>query len=372
MNLIKNIGFDCVILLFFCFFITIPAVVHFTSAENLDYIKHNEYRNPSQLPTFPRSVKDWENIPSSLEAFVNDRFGFRRQFITANNFLRVKLGFKTTGKVLLGNDGWLYYTAQDVVNDYRGIQPLSDDEISIRMEIFRKTRTMMEEQGIKTVFMLVPDKQSVYPEHLPSWAGPIGPSRFDQIVAAFKEEGFNFIDLRPALIAAKRWLPTYYKTDTHWNEYGAYVAYLALVNRIKSMYPDVVESLPPERVKFHEKKSSGRDLARMLYLSGTMTDQIFQPSFEQSHADVALSLKGREIEQTIWWKGTQYDSVVKSDAQNDLRILMMRDSFAIDMIQFLTNNFSFCVFTGDQGAIGQLQKKYKPDVFVWQTLERYF
>ncbi|MBM9513033.1 alginate O-acetyltransferase AlgX-related protein [Desulfogranum marinum] len=358
-------------LLFFLLLIA-PGVTHFLIHENINYINLNELRHPAKFPEFPRSVNDLEQVPSKLEAYLNDRFGFRRLFITVNNYLRVKLGFKTEGKVLVGKDGWLYYTALDVISDFRGVQPLSEADIDLRMRPFRKVRDLMEKRGVKTIFMLVPDKQSVYPEYLPDWVVPLGPSRYDQMVEAFQKEKFNFLELRPALKADRNLLPTYYKTDSHWNEYGAYVAYHVLMDRMKEMYPDV-ECLTPRQVQFKKKETVGRDLSRMLYLSEYMIDQRYKPVFKQANFKIDLYRNGEKVKQSKWWRGNAFDSVVTTDdAKNDLRILMMRDSFAIDMIPYLVNTFSACMFTSNSTEFDKVQQEFQPDVFVWQTLERYF
>ena len=41
-----------------------------------------------------------------------------------------------------------------------------------------------------------------------------------------------FVDVLPALQDAEKEYPTYYKTDFHWNSYGATVAFTELVNQI--------------------------------------------------------------------------------------------------------------------------------------------
>jgi hypothetical protein len=43
------------------------------------------------------------------------------------------------------------------------------------------------EVGAKYVFVVAPNKESIYPEHLPPWIGPrVGPTRLDQLMAHMK------------------------------------------------------------------------------------------------------------------------------------------------------------------------------------------
>ena len=47
------------------------------------------------------------------------------------------------------------------------------------------------------------------------------------------------VDLRPALKAARQDQDVYYKTNTHWNGYGAFIAYTTIINALGSSYPEL-------------------------------------------------------------------------------------------------------------------------------------
>jgi len=53
------------------------------------------------------------NAPEEIDAYVNDRFGFKGYFVRVNTMLNTLLGGKKNGRVLIGNDGWLFYIDKD-------------------------------------------------------------------------------------------------------------------------------------------------------------------------------------------------------------------------------------------------------------------
>jgi alginate O-acetyltransferase complex protein AlgJ len=78
--------------------------------------------------------------------------------------------------------------------------------------------------------VIVPDKATVHPEFLPSrWRPASGPSRVDALAVAATAVDIDVVDLRGALRQAARERITYDAMGTHWNEYGAFVGYRALL-----------------------------------------------------------------------------------------------------------------------------------------------
>ena len=45
------------------------------------------------------------------------------------------------------------------------------------------------------------------------------------------------MDVRPALIAAKSSGILYYRTDTHWNDWGAFIAYQQIIAQVQKLLP---------------------------------------------------------------------------------------------------------------------------------------
>ena len=84
------------------------------------------------------------------------------------------------------------------------------------------------------IYLIVPSSMSVYPELVPeSYGEPADETRLDLTIDAINAGGGVAIDLK-ALFAEHKEdeMPMYYKLDSHWSDYGAYLAYVAMFEHI--------------------------------------------------------------------------------------------------------------------------------------------
>ncbi len=133
-----------------------------------------------------------------------------------------------------------------------GLIPFTESELEDWLICLEERYYWLKEQGIDYVFALAPTKALVYPENLPSRIFKLKTkfnraTRFDQLILYLKERSVvPVVDLRTHLIAAKQHtikkgpnddLLLYYKTDFHWNYYGSFFAYQAIIDEINRVYP---------------------------------------------------------------------------------------------------------------------------------------
>ena len=83
---------------------------------------------------------------------------------------------------------------------------------------------------------------------------------YDLMLRALAVRDVPAVDLRPVLINADAAAPVYRRTDTHWNNRGALLAYNAVVAGLGR--PDW--AIDPPRVLRGTMSTPGGDLARML------------------------------------------------------------------------------------------------------------
>jgi hypothetical protein len=120
--------------------------------------------------------------------------------------------------VVNGTDGWMYY-GRDTQSKCRPIQPLQQTVAGLR-----KLRQVVEASGREFVLVLVPDKTTMVPEHLPDTypgkdcAQPVTPELWQQSIGIA-----GAVDMRPRLaaVADEYDKPVYYPQDTHWTSEGA-------------------------------------------------------------------------------------------------------------------------------------------------------
>src|ERR1700730_3726343 len=109
---IKHSGLnDWLLSALFCLMLLTPIVVQVIGFST-DSTTENRVLAP-----FPKidSVREIKFLPKMSESYVNDRFGLRKQLVHLNSLLRYRLGLSSTRDVVVGKDGWLFYTANKLM-----------------------------------------------------------------------------------------------------------------------------------------------------------------------------------------------------------------------------------------------------------------
>ena len=177
------------------------------------------------LPAIGVTPLEWGRYVLKYRALFNDEFGFRKGLIRLHAITRFKLfGIASNDKVLLGKQGWFYMGKYfDSIEYARHQRPFSEHELQSWKQILERRRDALRKRGIHYIFAVAPNKESIYPEYLPGWYTRVTrQSRLDQLLQYMREHSdVKIIDLRTPLLAAKKSTPLFYKTDSHWNAYGA-------------------------------------------------------------------------------------------------------------------------------------------------------
>lgn len=119
---------------------------------------------------------------------------------------------------------------------------LDDSTIEKVTERYKKRVEELKEvgDGCELITVLVPSSMTVYPELVPEELATLGEgdSYFDQVKDLLTEAGVTVIDMRDTLTEHKDdSLPIFYDYDSHWTDYGAYLAYVDLYDYISDRYP---------------------------------------------------------------------------------------------------------------------------------------
>lgn len=332
-------------------------------------ISETENRKLAEAPAWPRSLGDLQAWPGEVEAWARDGFGMRRPLIRLYNRISRKLaGRQASQRFAEGRDGWLFLNDEDTRRGVLGIAPpelLSGwrDEIGAR-------RDWLAQRGIEYLFVVAPDKQSIYPEHAPMPLGLAGTaSRLDRIIASLDGGGAELLDLREPLRRSKAEADLYYRYDTHWNRYGAYVAYRAMVERIQAMQV-ATRPFALARTDFVSLARQGGDLLRgetaRARVDADLAPRSPLPCAPRALAESWDPLGAAPAGQAV----TQ-----RSDCQSGAgRALILHDSFTGVMIDYLASSFAEAHFVWIQAPLPLLEamvERYRPDVVIEQRVERF-
>jgi hypothetical protein len=311
-------------------------------------------------------------FPAAFDRAFSDRFGGRDLMVRFHHgaLLRV-FGVSSLGTVMRGTDGWFYWLGEDghsLDRHYRGTLEFPQADVDNTVAELARRHDWLAARGIAYVVVAVPEKFTIYPEHLPPWiAQAPGPTPYDRVRAAIAADGrVNFVDLRPALRAAKARERVYYMTDSHWNYNGAVVGYDAIMRAVRDALP--AGALPAIAPAPRPAYVAGVD-----YYSGDLIQMLGLPSRIRED-DVAplgkvLAATGRcarRVDQDEF-PGFEYFAC---DRPGLPRAVILRDSMAIPLIPLLSENFSRVVYASTRQLDRALIEREKPDIVIEELVER--
>ena len=313
--------------------------------------------------SFPEYVRQFEK-------YYGDSFGFRDRLILWNGLLRLRAfdDSHTIMEVRLGREGWLFYTSERVLDDYINVIPFKSEDLEKMGRVLEERRVWLEGKGIKLFILVAPNKPTVYSEYLPRYIHKVGKeSRLDQVKTYLEcyYPKLEFVDVREALSKAKRTQRLYYKTDTHWNGYGAFIAYRELMERIALQFPTVKKLSLDDFTVNIQKFKDGYEAA-VLSLSDYFTDEqiMLVPKFTPRARDLSPPLANSAA-------GRRDTIIMEVDDPQLPKAVVFRDSFSESLIPFLSESFRRSVFVWKFEFTPELIEREKPDIVIVECVERY-
>jgi hypothetical protein len=330
-----------------------------------DPVTSSENRAMAKFPGAPKNFKQVKMFSDLFMGFYRDHFGFRNTLIRGLALGRFHggLGMDRETNIIIGKDGFLFYpsSVQDGFLAERNLDPFSPRQLDEWQQLLERRNKFFTDHGIPFIVVIPPDKQSIYPEMMPEEFSRLGPkTRLDQLIERLREthSPVRLVDVRPALLEAKKYRRIYYKTDTHWNDYGAYAAYPVILDAIQTVLPGrKLVAQPLSNFTSRTIRKSG-DLAKYM-------DLYYE--YNEEWPELVRKVPFPRISAA----DTPYEKVVTHGPDPTApRLFMYHDSFTNFLGQFLGPNFSTATWQWTNTLDGQEALDAKPDVVVDEFLER--
>ncbi len=299
-----------------------------------------EKRRLSPLPEIPQTIAGWRTYPDRFNRYYGDHFGIREPLTLLYSRVKVGwLGVSPNSQVVIGRSGWLYY-GDEAMDGYRGAAPFLQRDLIAFQQILEGKRDWLAARGIRYLFVVAPDKQTIYPEYIPRRHRRIGPTPMDQLVAHLKaRSNVDILDLRPTLTAAKSLGMLYPKTDSHWNDLGAYVAYQAILDRLRDWFPSIGPHL--ETAGTVTQQRTDGDLAYLMGVGDLFPDS--RVGLRINHKKCARKTAA-PIPGVHRWQAFERPFRMHCKSGAPVRIAMLRDSMGSQLIPFLAEHFSHSTY----------------------------
>lgn len=286
-----------------------------------------------------------------MQEKLNDFTGrlFARQKLIA---LNTELTSRLTGgtymestQVLLGKDDWLFYKTQldgHPIWDYMGINHFTEDELAAMAANLTQMRDYFEnERGIDFYLTALPNKEIVYEEYMPDTIARVNEVSRGEQVAEYMWANTDLVYVFPkqALSEAKEQYQVYYKTDTHWNQIGAFVGMQEIFREAYGTHADI------DSVVFRvDSETFSGDLATIAGVNDQYAiDTVY--AFERESADPA-----------------QYRDEVA---------LVVGDSFSGFLSAIAKGYYKEVYWIYTKEFTMDMVEEYQPDVIIWETVERF-
>ena len=259
------------------------------------------------------------DVLADLADYIGDRFFLRQEAVTVWAKLNAAL-LKTsvTEDVVLGRDGWLYFTP--TLADYTRSDPMDGRELWCAARTLFLMQEYAEGRGGRFLFTIAPNKNSLYKSAMPEYPVSGGPSNAEALGSLLERMGVRYLDLFAVFGREDEVL--YFPTDSHWNGRGAALAadaILAALGRESGYYTG----------PFTDSSHKG-DLYEMLYPAGKDTDADYArvPGF------------------TFTANTANPDNMrITAEGPGEGALLMYRDSFGRNLYPYLAESFGSAVFS---------------------------
>jgi len=334
-----------------------------------------EKRTFAKMPHLSFNTKSIKRFLPGLDAYYQDHFGFRNRLILLHQKIeRLLHGKGDAPRVIFGRNGWLYFAGEYSIREMR--RPFTAAELFQWKTFLEKRRDILARKGVLYIFVVAPDKDTIYPEFVPLfYSRPYAKSCLDQLVDYMRENSdLRILDLRPALLTEKKEGQLYFKGDTHWTPLGAYVGYREIMRAIETKYPSA-QAFPFNR--FSGPFNSGDDLICMLNMGNGESpgeDALAPPPnpiAERKYLPDALNPA-----LLIGWPDYPDDKKPFSRKCPDgkLRALIFHDSFGVGLQPFFSATFARTTYVWDEPDEKLLMHYLDlehPDVVIEEWVERF-
>ncbi len=319
--------------------------------------------NNSRLP---RPFSDWN-------AYANERFGCRDILIHWNNLFQVKLlKVSPLERLMLGRNGWLFLDGPNLEMSYfRSDKPFSESELAHWRRVLLQRHIWLERQGIRFLYVIAPNKSSIYPEKVPARIHRAA-TRLDQLLDYLQRQplpsGFRLVDLRKTMHAARSRYPVYGKVDSHWNSFGALLAadkILRVLSRTNPLQPPGLEDFT---VSLEPGAGPKGDMAAMLSLSDVLYDPQSVKVTPRFSSRVIIAEPARWIDENLQREVTICPGAEFPEA------LMFRDSFGYALAKNLSEHFQKITYIRDIGLRfhPRIVLEVRPKIVIQEMAERFF
>ncbi len=292
------------------------------------------------LASFPKvtvkSILD-AGFMEDFDEYLSDHFAFRTGWIKVETKVQQLLGKKEINGIYITSDRLIEGVGQPNETAVAG----SIDAINQYKQKFG-----MDKQ---VALMLVPTAAEIYRDSYSAYAPVLDQADFIKDVYA-KLEDVSGVDVFTSLNTAQDSY-IYYRTDHHWTSYGAYIGYAALSKTLgySAISHDMfnIEHASDSFLGTYYSKVlvgeeladtidlyyyAGKDVVEEVEIFGGTNTETYQSIFFREHLET-------KDKYSTFLGSNQPIVTVKTNVDNGQKLLMFKDSYSHELVQFLCQHY---------------------------------
>jgi alginate O-acetyltransferase complex protein AlgJ len=305
-----------------------------------------------------------------LDKWFADRIGLRYPLIyLGTEFHLGAFGRPLDRHIFFGADGWMFWTEDadrvpSAMADSRGKLHFTPAEIERIDAELLMLRDRFAACRIPFAVVAAPNKQSIYREFVIADGESGSRTRLESLLTSVSSAARSqIIDTRETIRPAKAKhapLRLYNKTETHWNELGAFYGYVAIMDALRRAMPlnhPELTSIAQYEVS-PQRNYPGGDIATFV---------MFSP-WRFPDEDVSVQRKTRAILPPEEQLDPRHS--VARNPEGKGRLLLIGDSFTQGVVRYLQQHFAEVHRMISTTVDGNLVARIKPDVVLVLAVER--
>lgn len=280
---------------------------------------------------------------TQVEEFLEEQIGFHDSLFRLKSQIDLIVGEKVIRDVY--------------ITDEMLLEKLDSQDAAAIPQSAAMLNRFYEKYHIPTYFILVPSASEIYEDLLPLNAVKENQRKLISDTYAAVSTGIRCVDAFNILSSLKEEY-IYYRNDTHWTSYGAYAVYQSAIHKMG------FTAVPYNRyVVSHVRTDFRGDLYKSTLYAETHPDVLDRYTYENGARVVSVTAQyadgTTEDRGTKLYDETSLDSEnmyrfylgtpcamlnIKTNLENDKRLLIYKDDFADCMIPFFMQHYSeICV-----------------------------
>lgn len=297
-----------------------------------------ENRTLAKFPTFT-----WEKLiegtyQEELDNYINDHFIFRNGWVKLKSGLEQLLGKTENNGVYIGKDGYLFEKFEYTQKEKQNLQIAANT-----------INQFVNKIEIPVSFALIPNSIEINKEKLPDFVKVPNQKQIIQQMNDLLEEKINKVQLIDLLeeSSKNKELQLYFKTDHHMTSLGSFLVYQKISKSMGIQTKDLKEytriELSKEFLGTFDSKAQiiGQEADKLdVYLNEgnlLLEEVVYDNETTKSIFNEAYLKKKDKY--SFFLNGNNSKVVVKTKNHNGKKLLVIKDSYAHNMVPYFCQDF---------------------------------